>query len=105
MSKKTNEEKMFESFRNEMFKQNKKFHKAMEKTELYKDNPNFANHLMGDFLNFDSVGLYYSSGDCRHEVKKYMKENLTKVSDIFRTKYVDKSTEVNQPKIPNKQLN
>ena len=36
MSKKTNEETMFENFRDEMFKQSRKFHKAMEKTELYK---------------------------------------------------------------------
>lgn len=85
----TKEEKMFEDFKEKMFKEIKKFHKAMEKTDLHKDNPNFANYLVGDFLNFESVGLYYCAGDCRHEVKKHMKENLQKVSNIFKTKYVE----------------
>ena len=86
------EKKMFEDFKNKMFEQHKKFHKVMEKTELFKDNPKYAMHLIGDFLNFDSVGMYYSAGDCRHDVKTYMKENLKKVSDIFKTKYLDNNS-------------
>ena len=48
----TKEEKMFEDFKEKMFKEIKKFHKAMEKTDLHKDNPNFANYLVGEFFKF-----------------------------------------------------
>ena len=87
----TKQEKMFNDFKDKMFKEIKKFEKAMEKTDLFKDNPNFANHLIGDYLNFESIGRYYCAGDCKHKVKSYIDENLKKVTDIFRDKYSDKT--------------
>ena len=87
----TKQEKMYNIFKEKMFKEIKKFEKAMEKTEMYKDNPNFANYIIADYLNFESIGRYYSAGDCKHQVKAYIDANLKQVTRIFAEKYTDKT--------------
>lgn len=89
MSKK--EEKMFSDFKKKMFKELDKFSVEMQKTAMYKDNPNFAEHLIADYLNFESIGRYYFAGDCKHKVKSYMNDNLKRVTKIYQDKYTDKT--------------
>ena len=84
-------EKMFNDFKEKLFKEVDNISKKMTKTDLYKDNPRFAEHLIADYFNFESIGRYYFSGDCKHQVKSYMNDNLKRVTKIYQEKYSDKT--------------